>query len=244
MSNFEFKQIEVDDLLESCPICGDSKFSQIQVIWPELVQEWELSPEQTKSMNYQQGYSCNSCGCNLRSMTLGSAICRAMDYVGTLQELSKSAVLWKQNAVLEMNGAGNLTPFLSTAIGHRLTNYPEVDMQDMHSIPENSYDLVTHSDTLEHVPNSMSALRECFKVLKPGGILAYTVPILVDRMTRSRESLPPSYHLGGNAPADESLRVHREYGTDAWCELMSAGFQQVAFHSICFPHGVALIGIK
>ncbi len=63
----------------------------------------------------------------------------------------------------------------------------------MHAIPyaAGTFDIVVHSDTLEHVENPVHALAECRRVLKPGGALCFTVPIIVGRLTRNRKGLPP-----------------------------------------------------
>jgi ubiquinone/menaquinone biosynthesis C-methylase UbiE len=38
------------------------------------------------------------------------------------------------------------------------------------SFPDSSIDVIIHSDTLEHVPDSKAALKECLRVLKPAAI--------------------------------------------------------------------------
>lgn len=46
--------------------------------------------------------------------------------------------------------------------------------------PDNSYDVVYHSNVLEHLPRTMGEdmTRECYRVLKPGGVLRINVPDL------------------------------------------------------------------
>jgi len=68
---------------------------------------------------------------------------------------------------------------------------------------DRSYDLVVHSDTLEHVPQPVVGLAECYRVLGPGGFCVFTVPAILDRMTRSREGLPPSHHGDPSLPATD-----------------------------------------
>jgi 2-polyprenyl-3-methyl-5-hydroxy-6-metoxy-1,4-benzoquinol methylase len=120
-----------------------------------------------------------------------------------------------------------------------LVEYPAFDMTAL-ALPSAAYDLVVHSDTLEHVPNPLQALRECRRVLKPEGFLAFSVPIVVGRLTRSREGLTPSYH-GIPGSEDESMRVYTEFGVDAWTVVLEAGFTRVNIVTFMFPSGIAML---
>jgi ubiquinone/menaquinone biosynthesis C-methylase UbiE len=120
--------------------------------------------------------------------------------------------------------------------------FPQVDMMRM-PYANGSYDLVVHSDTLEHVPQPITALAECYRVLAPGGFCAFTVPIIVDRMTRSRAGLPHSYHGGPNERLADFV-VQTEYGCDAWKHLFLAGFQECRVMTPEFPSALALVGAR
>ena len=111
------------------------------------------------------------------------------------------------------------------------------------SFADASTDLIIHSDTLEHVPDSKAALDESGRVLKPGGHLFYTVPIIIGRLTSTRHGLPPSYH-GTSGVNREDCKVQTEYGADFWCEIFEAGFREVRLTSLIFPASVAIHAIK
>ena len=52
----------------------------------------------------------------------------------------------------------------------------KLDMCDMHALEDNSFDLIIACDVLEHVSNDAKAIRELFRVLRPGGWAILTVP--------------------------------------------------------------------
>jgi ubiquinone/menaquinone biosynthesis C-methylase UbiE len=53
--------------------------------------------------------------------------------------------------------------------------YVQADAQDM-PFEENSFDIVVSCETIEHVPNPAAAVREMYRVCKPGGMLYLTTP--------------------------------------------------------------------
>src|SRR5262249_13313909 len=107
---------------------------------------------------------------------------------------------------------------------------------------DESFEWVVHSDTLEHVQHPIRALSECRRVLKPGGRCAFTVPIIVDRLTISRAGLPPSYHGSSANPTD--YLVFTEYGADAWKHVLQAGFAECRISSLEYPAALALVGVR
>lgn len=60
----------------------------------------------------------------------------------------------------------------------RREGYLETAQADLRSIPfqDASFDLITTIDTIEHIREDRAALQELLRVLKPGGVLALTVP--------------------------------------------------------------------
>lgn len=191
-------------------------------------------------MDRQQGLTCTRCGGNLRSLTLAQAIMRRYGYSGLFIDFIETPAALALS-VLEINEAGTLTPFLGRIPGHTIVRYPQSDMTRL-SFADNSFDLVVHSDTLEHVPDPVQGLRECRRVLKPGGTCAFTVPIVMDRLTRSRQDLPPSYHGSAATPGD--FLVHTEYGADAWRQVLMAGFAECRIVSLEHPTAHAMTAIR
>jgi SAM-dependent methyltransferase len=229
-------------LLELCPVCGHREFNFQKVLWPELVQEWELRADEENYIDWQQGFRCTNCKNNLRCMTLAAAITRAFGFRGSLEDFCRSDSRIRVLRVIEVNPSGTLFRYLELLPQYQLHSFPQLDLQRM-SFEDSSVDVMIHSDTLEHVPNSRDALKECRRVLKPDGRLFYTVPIVVGRLTRTRRGLPASYHGKPDLPRADYM-VQTEYGADFWCEIFEAGFQEVTLTSLVFPAAVAISVIK
>jgi len=222
----------------TCKVCGGSRFAHTHVLWDELVHEWGLSSEEAAYIDAQQGTHCVACGSNLRSIALADAIVRSRRGQGTLAQFVVDPNQ-ASTRLLEINEAGTLSSLLRTMPGHEIVAYPAVDMQAL-PFSDASYDLVVHSDTLEHVPDPALGLRECRRVLVADGALVFTVPTVLGRLTRSRAGLAPSYH-GAAAAADPLMLVHTEFGADLWTMVLSSGFASCEIVAFRFPSGLAVI---
>jgi SAM-dependent methyltransferase len=221
-----------------CQICGQHGFVHDDVLWPELVEAWEIDGAETHYVNVQQGTRCERCGSNVRSQALAKALLQWGGAGGPLEQRIQEGFLSTRH-VLEINEAGTLTPWLSRLPFHVIGRYPECDMTNL-AYADESFDLVVHSDTLEHVADPDRALRECRRVLAPGGACVFTVPIIVGRLTRSRRGLAPSYH-GHKDCRDPDFMVHTEFGADAWTSVLTAGFTTCQIVAFRYPAGLAII---
>lgn len=94
-----------------------------------------------------------------------------------------------------------------------------------------SFDLVTHTEVLEHVPDDARAIAELLRVLRPGGAMIFTVPMHDGEHTveRARQHngtieylLEPVYHLDLLRP--DGILAFRDYGLDILERLRAAGF--------------------
>jgi SAM-dependent methyltransferase len=224
-----------------CAVCGATAFFFQDVLWPELIAEWQLGPEEVRYINIQQGFSCSNCRNNLRSMTLARAICDARHHRGTLDGWTASPAA-SDCKILEINAAGFLTKHLSVVPGHVLVAYPDADIHAL-KYDDDTFDLVIHSDTLEHVPDPVHALAECRRVLKRGGTLAFTVPVIVGRLSRSRKGLAVSYH-GASSDLRPDYIVETEFGADAPCFILEAGFSSLEMHADIYPASIAFSAQK
>lgn len=222
-----------------CPICGGIGFDDHAVLWPELISAWQLSSSEVSYINRQQGTLCRQCGGNIRSGALAKAICTFLGFDGPLDQLLTTP---PKKEILEVNEAGTLHSRLSRIIGHKYGAYPECNLMEI-PYPDSSLQLVIHSDTLEHVESPRKALEELRRVLVKGGATIFTVPIVVGRLTHSRNGLPLAFH-GVQGSESQDLCVHTEFGADVWCTIMDAGFGDCRFISYDYPSGVAITATK
>src|SRR5687768_18587850 len=107
-----------------CACCGSTELRQHSILWPELTQQWELSPAEAAYIDRQQGLTCTRCGGNLRSLTLAQAIMRRFDYTGLFIDFIETPAALELS-VLEINEAGTLTLFLRRLPRHVIVRYPQ-----------------------------------------------------------------------------------------------------------------------
>lgn len=110
------------------------------------------------------------------------------------------------------------------------------------SYASNSLDVIAHSDVLEHVYDYRAALRECCRVLIPGGALVFTVPFFHENATsvlRGKPNpdgslvhfAPPEYH--GDGVGGAGIYTFHSFGLDLFDEIRAAGFSEVAI-GLCY----------
>jgi SAM-dependent methyltransferase len=222
----------------TCSVCGGQSFVDREVLWDELARQWQLAPYERQYIDRQQGTHCIACGANLRSIALADAIRAAAGTPLTLVKFTASGEGSAQISILEINEAGTLSPILRRLPGHILAAYPDVDMHAL-PYPDDQFDLVVHSDTLEHVSQPASALAECRRVTRPGGWLCFTIPTIIGRLTRGRAGLEKSFHGSSAVTADDFI-VHTEFGADMWTCVLEAGYSAVTINAVEFPAALAL----
>ncbi len=216
-----------------CGTCGfKGRPLHRDVLWPGLMTEWELTPQWHRWMDEREGSRCAWCGSSLRSGQLAAAIVTAANRLSGSSASRRSTLFRDPKAralsIAEINSAGNLHRHLRRCPGLRFSEFgstqqgvPSEDLMRL-TYADASFDIVITSDTLEHVPNIGPALRETCRVLKPGGMHVFTVPIIWDRPTRQRATiqggalthlLPPSYH-GVAQEGKTDFLVFNEFGAD------------------------------
>jgi glycosyltransferase involved in cell wall biosynthesis len=102
------------------------------------------------------------------------------------------------------------------------------------SFVEDSFDRVLSFDVLEHVPDPYRAFCELYRVLKPGGVLIFSVPFSPDSATDIVRAtledggaithlMPAEYH-GNPVDPEGGALCFRYFGWEMLCKLKSCGF--------------------
>ncbi|MBE0534888.1 MAG: methyltransferase domain-containing protein [Phycisphaerae bacterium] len=94
-----------------------------------------------------------------------------------------------------------------------------MDVQQI-QYPDNAFDLIYCSHVLEHVPDDNKAMREFYRVLKPGGRALIMVPINVEQTVEDPSVTDPAERLRRFGQEDHV----RKYGPDVVDRLRRAGF--------------------
>lgn len=96
-----------------------------------------------------------------------------------------------------------------------------------------SFNLVTSTEVFEHVPDDRRAFGEIHRVLRPGGIVVFTVPLMDAATTLERARLhdgavvhltEPEYH-GDRLRGRGRVLAFRTYGLDILDRLRAAGLE-------------------
>lgn len=104
------------------------------------------------------------------------------------------------------------------------------------SFEKNSFDYILSFDVLEHIPNYLQAIKECFRVLRPNGKLLWSVPFNINspsniiRATVDTEGnithlKPPQYH--GDPLRKEGVLCFQVFGWQMLDEMKNIGFRNV-----------------
>ena len=244
-----------------CGTCGlKGKRRHHGVLTPELAAEWGLTPQWAQWMEQREGSRCAWCDSNLRSGHLAKAIVAEVNATAHTQATHLRKLFRDPRArvlsIAEINSAESLHRYLKDCPGLRYSEFgsrtPGVPSEDLMNLSyaDQTFDLVITSDTLEHVPDIQTALREIHRVLKPGAAHVFSVPVIAGRPTRRRATLedgqiihllPPTYHAGPLHCSPDFL-VFYEFGDDFPSLCTEIGFDMTVLRDAGNPALVTFIG--
>jgi SAM-dependent methyltransferase len=201
-----------------CIACGGRTFEGRPVIDDALASAWGLSAQERADFDEREGQACTTCQMSKRVRMLLWSIRRLFPVSSNLQVLHFNQINHLSGA---LRGLGAVTETCFQEGVERGATANGLVNEDICALtlPDQFFDLAIHSETLEHLFNFNRALSEVGRVLKPGGIQIYTVPLIHNRSTRQRMQqtaeggvvhlLRPSFH--GN---EGEFPVVWEFGGD------------------------------
>lgn len=238
------------DMADRCSLCG----------WEGLFRRTQ--PSERESL------ACGACRATLRYRGQATAL---LEHLGegrfdTLAELVDAGVL----AGLDIFEPGFVGPFrrlLGKARRYEQSFYdPDLpsgatrdgmSCQDLMatSFADNSFDLIVTSDIFEHIRKPFLGFAEMRRILRPGGVHVWSVPIGMPppQETRARVDtsgpedimlLPPVYHGSGD---DNLSLVYTDFGRDIGLLLSAIGLPtSVVRHRVVNDRvaGVTFISVK
>lgn len=197
-----------------CPVCGRTGFIKLD--------------------DYEMAVRCLRCRSSAATLSFVSVL------KGVLPDLSR-------RHVYELSSRGPLVGYLRRQAGKlTLSEYFDdvppgqykagVQCQDVQQLTyaDGCFDVCTSTEVFEHVPRDLEGFRELNRVLRPGGVLLFTVPMdggerTVERARlvngRLEHLLPPEYH-GDRIRGSGAVLCFRNYGTDILDRLGEAGFSR------------------
>ncbi|MDE2758079.1 MAG: class I SAM-dependent methyltransferase [Acidobacteriota bacterium] len=200
--------------LGDCPVCGRTGFVKLD--------------------DYEMAVRCLRCRSSAATLSFVSVL------KDILPDLSR-------RHVYELSSRGPLVGYLRRQAGKlTLSEYFDdvppgqykagVQCQDVQQLTygDGCFDVCTSTEVFEHVPHDLEGFRELHRVLSPGGLLLFTVPMdggerTVERARlvngRLEHLLPPEYH-GDRIRGSAAVLCFRNYGTDILDRLGEAGFSR------------------
>ncbi len=178
-----------------CPGCKQNwkHFRPIPQEWlkPLYKSGWPYTIDEAETLNHEN-YTCYGCGITDRDR---------------LYILFFEKMLEKENHydIVEFAPTPALSRLLKKMpnVAHRTSDLfmedvdDKLDLQDLHLYKDNSFDVFICSHILEHVDDDIKAMKELYRILKPGGFGIAMVPI-IQSVTETKED--PSIK-------DENLRL-------------------------------------
>jgi SAM-dependent methyltransferase len=175
---------------------------------------------------------CCACRASVVTMSIAAVISQTIDQP-------------ERCDVYELSARGPLLRFLRHKYGQVTCSeyFPDIPGGSMHdgvmcqdvqklTFADNSFDLCTSTDVLEHVQDDHAGFADVCRVLRPGGHFIFTVPLsegptleraVLDTDGSVKYLLPPEYH-GDPIGKSGQILAFRTYGPDICTRLLSAGF--------------------
>jgi hypothetical protein len=229
-----------------CEICGvSSTFTFARIIPDDLARTACLTEKIREMWDRRESMACSKCGARFRGRQTARALVQL--YGGHRcfslhQLLDQHSFRSLRILVMADTNIDALKPHPNCQFSdYYLSLIPATGREDNGlEAADASLDLVITSDIIEHTPYYVHAMEEFRRALKPGGIWLAILPLMPERLTRTRavvdgdgnvwHLMEESHHLRGRT---DSL-VFVEFGSDFVRTMEGVGFQVRIFYFSLF----------
>lgn len=229
----------------------------------------------TRHKNFREHVSCVLCRSANRQRQIAAVLLalalkdgKKAPLLASINDLPKSIVIWNAETTRALHDRlkGHLgknyisTEYIDQKLqsGDTVADVIHADIQETH-FGENSIDFILTSDVMEHVPFPEKALKETYRVLKPGGCHIFTAPFYHHRFTNERRASMrvdgsidhhrrPWYHDDPLRP--EGVLAYTVFAPELLCQIEAVGFEaklvrlHSPFHGIYGSNGIVIIAQK
>ena len=238
-----------------CVVCGSRSSFRFDptIITLQLQKAWGISDNVVEAFNRKESMFCTYCGASLRIRRLAAVLMQTCAEMSGISSRSFVELLrneeFRRLRIAEINACGILHEYLKE---HPNLFYSEwlphakpgevhdgVRCEDLQRLtyPENYFDFILTSETLEHVSDPDKAWQEIYRTLKGGGYHIFTIPVVPwQRKTRQRarivggmreDLLEPAYHSPWGR---EDVFVYTDFGMDVLEKLNDIGLKTEVFY--------------
>ena len=218
---------------------------------------WVCGTETTfynRSRSLRETYRCPECKGSLRYQCQAALLVRLLSKHGATSVKSLSEEMeFQALSVYEPGVLGPFRKFFASVGDYHISDFwPDIKTgatrdgvvcQDLHALTydDERFDVLITSDIFEHVRRPYQAFAEVARVLKPGGLHVFSIPVQAPIPQKSvfrvdvsgdedEHLMPPRYHLG---PGNSRHIVYNEFGQDTFEELAKLGLETEA---VPFPN--------
>lgn len=225
--------------------------------------------------NFREHVVCKKCGSRNRQRQIASLL---LSYIlgsgekvrkfASISDIPKETVIWNaettralhERLVVHLGGNYISSEYLDPSLksGEIRNGLLHVDIQETH-FENDSLDFILTSDVMEHVPIPLKALKETYRVLKPGGCHIFTAPFYHHRFTNEKRVVvddkgkaeylrQPWYH--DDPMRSEGALVYTIFAPELLCQLEEIGFEarlcilHSTFHGILGCNGIVIVARK
>lgn len=179
---------------------------------------------------------CKHCGAALRNSDLTEELLNELCTCDAESSISDRLQMLEKFRILNTCSSGYIHKALSGLPNYIVSEYfddvpngnfkGDVLCVDLMNIPfdDNALDVIISEDVFEHISDYKKAFSEILRVLKPGGIHVFTIPLHEGRKTVSRIGNPKKiYH--GDPLRDSGALVMTDFGDDIVDYLNDIGYE-------------------